>query len=80
MWQLHIIAGDAHYIRLTRTKTRSRQVEKFKALGATVMVEEVDDEHVHPLAVPNRIIRVDGGGKNGRNRKKERPRTDHGAR
>lgn len=62
MWQMHVHADDAHYIRLTVGKPRKRQVKLYEYIGATVEVEEVDESAVHPKARLRCMVRVDDGG------------------
>ena len=51
--------NGSHFIRLTKTPTRQRMVDRFTALpGAKVWVEVVPPEGIHPRARLNALICV----------------------
>lgn len=43
---MHVYLGGHHWVRVTATKTRSRQILRYERLGATVVVDVVDNEQV----------------------------------
>lgn len=59
-WQMHVELPDgSHFIWLTATPTRKRQIDRFSAVeGAKVWSEQVHWSQVHPKARPKVLVCV----------------------